>query len=167
MTARDNPSALSSSLAAVLAAHTSDFVGVIDEHGVALFMNRSVRGAPADDVEGKALEQFLSPERARRIRAMVEEARASGQPVIDDAVRIDALDGTERWFVEKCVPLREADGALRFLLVRTSSSASNHVGGCGFARCSGKTSSRSTSAARSSAARAWSPSKPIIACILV
>ena len=119
MTARDNPSALSSSLAVALAAHTSDFVGVIDEHGVALFMNRSVRGAPTDDVEGKSLEQFLSPERAQRLRAMVEEAQASGQPVIDDSVRIDALDGTERWFVEKCIPFREADGPLRFMFVRT------------------------------------------------
>ena len=119
MTARDNPSALSSSLAVALAAHTSDFVGVIDEHGVALFMNRSVRGAPTDDVEGKSLEQFLSPERAQRLRAMVEEAQASGEPVIDDSVRIDALDGTERWFVEKCIPFREADGPLRFMFVRT------------------------------------------------
>ena len=119
MTARDNPSALSSSLAVALAAHTSDFVGVIDEHGVALFMNRSVRGAPTGDVEGKSLEQFLSPARAQRLRAMVEEARASGQPVIDDAVRIDALDGAERWFVEKCIPFREAEGPLRFMFVRT------------------------------------------------
>jgi PAS domain S-box-containing protein len=82
-------------------------------------MNRSVRGAPTGDVEGKSLEEFLSPERAQRIRTMVDEARASGQPVIDDAVRIDALDGTERWFVEKCIPVREADGLLRFMLVRT------------------------------------------------
>ena len=88
MTARDNPSArppasepgpLSSSLASSLAAHTSDFVGVIDEHGVALFMNRSVRGADTGDVEGKPLEEFLSPDgRAQRIRGMLEEARASG-----------------------------------------------------------------------------------------
>ena len=128
MTARDNPTAappsselevLSSSLAASLAAHTSDFVGVMDENGVALFMNRSVRGAERDEVQGKSLEEFLTPERAQRVRAMVEVARASGQPVIDDAVRIDALDGSERWFIEKCIPLREADGPLRFLLVRT------------------------------------------------
>jgi len=92
---------------------------VIDEHGVALFMNRSVRGADTGDVEGKSLEDFLSPERAARIRAMLGEARASGMPVVDDAVRIDALDGSERWFVEKCIPFREADGSLRFLLVRT------------------------------------------------
>jgi two-component system, cell cycle sensor histidine kinase and response regulator CckA len=129
MSAKDNPSArpalaserepLSSSLASALAAHTSDFVGVVDEHGVALFMNRSVRGADPDDVAGKALEEFLSPERALRIREMLAEARVSGQPVIDDAVRIDALDGSERWFVEKCVPVREADGTPRFMLVRT------------------------------------------------
>lgn len=119
MTARDNPTPLSASLAFALAAHTSDFVGVIDEHGIAQFINRSVRGAQADQVEGKPLEEFLSPERATRIRAMVEEARASGQPVIDDAARIDALDGSERWFVEKCIPVREADGLLRFMLVRT------------------------------------------------
>ncbi len=110
---------MSSSLAVALAAHTSDFVGVIDEHGVALFMNRSVRGAPTGDVEGKSLEQFLSPERAQRLRAMVAEAQASGQPVIDDSVRIEAIDGTERWFVEKCIPLREPDGPLRFMFVRT------------------------------------------------
>ncbi|CAN5878644.1 hypothetical protein BH11MYX4_BH11MYX4_35780 [soil metagenome] len=128
MTARDNPSArpasgelgpLSSQLAISLAAHTSDFVGVIDEDGVALFLNRSVRGADPGDVEGKPLEQFLSPDRARRIREMLDEARASGEPVIDDAVRIDALDGSERWFVEKCIPVREADGTVRFMLVRT------------------------------------------------
>ncbi len=67
MSAKDNPSArpvasshepLSSSLAASLAAHTSDFVGVIDVNGVALFMNRSVRGADTGDVEGKPLEEF-------------------------------------------------------------------------------------------------------------
>jgi hypothetical protein len=128
MTASDNPSGgtrsselgpLSASLASSLAAHTSDFVGVIDEHGIALFMNRSVRGADTSDVEGKPLEQFLSPERALRIRSMVAEAQASRQPVIEDSVRIDALDGSERWFVEKCIPFREADGSLRFLLVRT------------------------------------------------
>jgi PAS domain S-box-containing protein len=129
MSANDNPTSgppsigpgpLSSSLALSLAAHTSDFVGVIDEVGVALFMNRSVRGADAGEVEGRPLEEFLSPERARRIRGMLDEARASGQPVIDDAVRIDALDGSERWFVEKCIPFRETrDDTLRFLLVRT------------------------------------------------
>jgi len=128
MTARDNPRArpasselapLSSSLALSLAAHTSDFVGVVDEDGVARFMNRSVRGAEPGDVEGKSLEDFLSPERAQRIRAMLAEAAASGQPVIDEAVRIDALDGSERWFIEKCIPVREADGSRRFMLVRT------------------------------------------------
>ncbi len=128
MTASDNPSTrpeqgelgpLTSSLAVSLAAHTSDFVGVIDEHGVALFMNRSVRGADNSDVEGKTLEQFLSPDRAKQLRAMLDEARASGRPVIEDAVRINALDGSERWFVEKCIPVPEASGALRFLLVRT------------------------------------------------
>ncbi|MDB5218869.1 MAG: sensor hybrid histidine kinase [Myxococcaceae bacterium] len=128
MSAKDNPTtrpppsepeSLSSSFAFALAAHTSDFVGVFDEDGVARFINRSVRGADAGDVEGKPLEQFLSEERAQRIRAMVEEVRASGHPVIDDAVRIVALDGSERWFIEKCIPIREADGALRFMLVRT------------------------------------------------
>jgi PAS domain S-box-containing protein len=128
MPARDNPNsrstssepeALSSPLAFSLAEHTSDFVGVFDEHGVARFINRSVRGASPGDIAGKSLEQFLSPERAQRIRAMVDEVRASGQPVIDDAVRIEALDGSVRWFIEKCIPVREADGALRFMLVRT------------------------------------------------
>jgi two-component system, cell cycle sensor histidine kinase and response regulator CckA len=128
MTARDNPSAspnvtelgpLSSSLASSLAAHTSDFVGVIDERGIALFMNRSVRGADNSDVEGKALEDFLSPGRARQLRGMLDQARATCRPVVEDTVRIDALDGSERWFVEKCIPFREADGSLRFLLVRT------------------------------------------------
>ena len=131
MTAKANPSAplppaqtsaftgFSSALASSLAAHTSDFVGVIDENGIALFMNRSVRGAPLDDVEGKPLEHFLSPERARRIRAMLEEAQRTGQMVLDDAVRIVALDGSERWFLEKCVPVRETDGVVRFILVRT------------------------------------------------
>ena len=82
-------------------------------------MNRSVRGASADAVEGKLLEEFLSPERALRIREMIKEAQASGEAIVDDAVRIDALDGSERWFVEKCVPFAEADGTPRFLLVRT------------------------------------------------
>lgn len=119
MTARDAPDTFSSPLASALAAHTSDFVGVIDEHGVAIFMNRSVRGADNSDVEGKMLEEFLSPERAKRIRAMADEARTTGQAVVFEDVRIDALDGKERWFVEKCIPVREGDGALRFLLVRT------------------------------------------------
>ena len=131
MTAQANPSAplppgettsftgFSSALASSLAAHTSDFVGVIDEDGVALFMNRSVRGADPGDVEGKPLEHFLLPERARRIRAMLDEARSTGRMVMDDAVRIVALDGSERWFVEKCVPVRETDGVVRFILVRT------------------------------------------------
>jgi two-component system, cell cycle sensor histidine kinase and response regulator CckA len=125
MTARDNPTVRPrprelGPLALCLAAHTSDFVGVVDENGLALFMNRSVRGAEPSDVEGKSLEEFLSPERAARLRAMLAEARASGQPVIDDAVRIDALDGTERWFVEKCIPVPDPGGGpLRFMLVRT------------------------------------------------
>ena len=115
----DTTDTLSAALASALAAHTSDFVGVIDEEGVALYMNRSARGAATSDVEGKPLEAFLSPSRAKRIRAMASEARRLGQPVVEEAVRIDALDNTERWFIEKCVPFREADGALRFLLVRT------------------------------------------------
>ena len=119
MTAKDAPTTFSSPLASALAAHTSDFVGVIDERGVAIFMNRSVRGADNTDVEGKTLEEFLSPERAKRVRAMAHEARHSGQPVIVEDVRIDALDGQERWFVEKCIPVHESDGGLRFLLVRT------------------------------------------------
>jgi len=119
MVASDVPSTFSSPLASALAAHTSDFVGVIDEHGVAIFMNRSVRGADNSDVEGKTLEEFLSPERAKRIRAMVEQARQTDQAVIVEDVRIDALDGGQRWFVEKCVPVREASNSLRFLLVRT------------------------------------------------
>ena len=120
MSARDNPSEpLSSSFASSLAAHTSDFVGVIDEDGLALFMNRSVRGAEPGDVEGKLLEQFLSPERAQRIRTMLDEARATGQTVVDEDVRIEALDGSVRWFVEKCVPVRETDGTVRFMLIRT------------------------------------------------
>ena len=127
MPAKDNPTPrplttepeLTSSLAFSLVAHTSDFIGVLDEDGVARFMNRSVRGADPSEVEGKPLEHFLSPERAQRIREMVREVRASGKPMIDDAVRIDALDGSERWFIEKCIPVREADGQLRFMLVRT------------------------------------------------
>ncbi len=128
MPARDNPTPppplttepeLTSSLAFSLVAHTSDFIGVLDEDGIARFMNRSVRGADPSEVEGKPLEHFLSPERAQRIREMVREVRASGKPMIDAAVRIDALDGSERWFIEKCIPVRESDGQLRFMLVRT------------------------------------------------
>jgi two-component system, cell cycle sensor histidine kinase and response regulator CckA len=124
MNARNNPAegpspSELSPLWATLATHTSDFIGVMDEHGVALFMNRSVRGADAGEVEGKSLEEFLSPERARQIRSMLEEARASGQPVVNDALRIDALDGTERWFIEKCIPVPEPHGAPRFMLFRT------------------------------------------------
>ena len=127
MPARDNPTPrpltsepeLTSSLAFSLVAHTSDFIGVLDEDGIARFMNRSVRGADPSEVEGKPLEHFLSPERAQRIREMVREVRASGKPMIDAAVRIDALDGSERWFIEKCIPVHEADGQLRFMLVRT------------------------------------------------
>ncbi|MBX3222905.1 MAG: PAS domain S-box protein [Labilithrix sp.] len=91
----------------------------MDEVGRALFLNRSVRGAVPDDVEGKLLEQFLSPDRAIRIRAMLEEARTTGNAVVDKTVRIDALDGSERWFIEKCVPFQESDESSRFLLVRT------------------------------------------------
>ncbi len=124
MNARNNPAEGPSPselppLWATLATHTSDFIGLMDEHGVALFMNRSVRGAGAGEVEGKSLEEFLSPERARQIRALLEEARVSGQPVVNDALRIDALDGTERWFVEKCIPVPEPHGAPRFMLFRT------------------------------------------------
>ncbi len=111
---------LSSLLAFSLATHTSDFVGVVDGDGIALYMNRSVRGADHSEVEGKPLEAFLSAPRARRIRAMLNEARASGRPVVDDAVRINALDGSERWFVEKCIPVPDpTSDALRYLLIRT------------------------------------------------
>lgn len=83
-------------------------------------MNRSVRGARTSEVEGKPVEAFLSPERAKQIRAMLAQARATGLPVIEDTVKIDALDGSERWFVEKCIPFQEArDHTLRYLLVRT------------------------------------------------
>ena len=124
MNARNNPAKSPSPselppLWATLATHTSDFIGLMNEDGVALFMNRSVRGADAGEVEGKMLEEFLSPERARQIRTMLEEARASGQPVVNDALRIDALDGTERWFVEKCIPVPEPHGSPRFMLFRT------------------------------------------------
>lgn len=121
MSARRTPSLepISSALADALAAHTSDFVGVVDEEGRALFLNRSARGANPGDVQGKLLEEFLSPARARRLRAMLEEARTTGRAITEDDVKIDALDGSERWFIEKCVPVREADGVSRFLLVRT------------------------------------------------
>ncbi len=135
MPARDNPTArapsepelLSSSLASSLAQHTSDFVGVFDEDGIARFINRSVRGADPGDIAGKSLEQFLSPERAQRIRAMVDEVRASGRPIIDADVRIEALDGSVRSFIEKCIPVREEDGALQFMLVRTETTHLRHA----------------------------------------
>ncbi|MFO0741722.1 MAG: PAS domain S-box protein [Labilithrix sp.] len=121
MSSRETPTKgpLSAALAVALADHTSDFVGVVDEGGRALFLNRSVRGASHDDVEGKLLEEFLSPERAVRLRTMLETARETRKAVVEEAVRIDALDGSERWFVEKCVPFQESDGSPRFLLVRT------------------------------------------------
>lgn len=121
MTARRTPSIdpLSAALAVALADHTSDFVGVVDAVGRALFMNRSVRGATTEDVEGKLLEEFLSPSRAVRIREMLQEARTTGKAVVNKSVRIDALDGSERWFIEKCVPFHESDDSPRFLLVRT------------------------------------------------
>jgi PAS domain S-box-containing protein len=121
MSATHNPffGPLSALLAESLATHTSDFVGVVDESGIALYMNRSVRGADHSEVEGKPLEAFLSPERARRVRSMLEQAVATGRPVVDDAVRIHALDGSERWFVEKCIPVAGPNESRRFLLIRT------------------------------------------------
>ena len=102
-----------------LVAQSSDFVGLMDESGIAVFMNRSVRGANQDAVEGKPLEDFLSPERARQVRAMLVEARTSGLPVVNDALRIEALDGAERWFIEKCIPVPRPNGTLHFMLIRT------------------------------------------------
>jgi PAS domain S-box-containing protein len=102
-----------------LAEATSDFVGVMDGAGLALFMNRSVRGAPVSDVEGKLLEEFLSPERARQIRGMIEEVVATGAPAVNDALRITALDGRERSYVERCVPVNDPEAGRLFLLVRT------------------------------------------------
>ena len=101
-----------------LAEHTSDFVGLMDANGVALFINRSVRGAAREDVEGKRLEDFLAPDRARDVRRMLEEAKRTGMPSVNEAVRVVALDGAERWFVEKCVPIGGA-AASTFMLVRT------------------------------------------------
>ena len=123
MTAKSNPSEAAASteidpLWIALATHTSDFFGLMDERGVVLFINRSVRGAESDDITGKTLEEFLTTARAHQVRGMLNEARETGQPVINDSLRIDALDGDERWFVEKCIPT-ESDGALRFLLIRT------------------------------------------------
>jgi PAS domain S-box-containing protein len=102
-----------------LAVSTSDFVGVMDGTGRALFMNRSVRGAPTSDVEGKLLEEFLSPERARQIRGMIAEVLATGEPVVNDALRIMALDGRERSYVERLVPVDDPAKGRLFLLVRT------------------------------------------------
>ncbi len=103
-----------------LAEHTSDFVGLTDSDGVAQFMNRSVRGASPGSVVGKRLEEFLSPERALQVRAMLEDAKRTGLPSVNANLRVVALDGSERWFVEKCVPLSSSIGpATQFMLVRT------------------------------------------------
>ena len=102
-----------------LAAHTSDFIGLLDESGLALHLNRSVRGAEGEDVEGKPLEAFLSPSRAQQIREMIRLAAGSGEPIVNDALRVEALDGSARWFIEKCVPIRQPDGRWLFVLVRT------------------------------------------------
>ena len=102
-----------------LARHTSDFVGLMDEHGRALFMNRSVRGAPVSAVEGKLLEEFLPDERAASLRAMIAKVRETGGPVENDALRVVALDGSERWYVEKCLPVQHPEGPPCFLLIRT------------------------------------------------
>ena len=102
-----------------LAEHTGDFVGLMNEAGRALFMNRSVRGAPGDEVEGKLLEEFLTPERAAQIREMIAQSLRTGQPSVNDRLRVIALDGRERWFVEKCVPVRASDGSRCYMLVRT------------------------------------------------
>lgn len=101
-----------------LAEHTSDFVGLINAEGVALFMNRSVRGAPLEQVVGKRLEEFLGADRAAQIRAMLEETKRTGLPGVNESLQVVALDGTERWFVEKCIPVRVAGEPL-FMLVRT------------------------------------------------
>jgi PAS domain S-box-containing protein len=124
MTARTNPADREPAseldpLWLALAEHTSDFFGLMDEDGLALFMNRSVRGAGTSEVEGRSLEEFLSPERARQIRAMLIEAKNTGKAVVNDALRIAALDGTERWFVEKCIPVPQPNGPMRYLLIRT------------------------------------------------
>ncbi|MBK7585110.1 MAG: PAS domain S-box protein [Myxococcales bacterium] len=102
-----------------LAEHSNDFVGLMDERGVALFMNRSVRDAPGEAVEGKLLEEFLSPERAKQIREMIAQTRRTGRISVNDRLRVITLDGRERWFVEKCVPLQTGDGHELFMLVRT------------------------------------------------
>jgi two-component system, cell cycle sensor histidine kinase and response regulator CckA len=113
------PHLLPSPLWSALAANTSDFVGVMDGTGRALFMNRSVRGAPVAEVEGKLLEEFLAPERARQIRAMIEEVVITGAPAVNDSLRIRALDGSERRYVERCVPVDDPEAGRLFLLVRT------------------------------------------------
>ncbi len=102
-----------------LTAHTSDFVGLVDESGTAVHLNRSVRGAKNESVEGRPLEAFLSTARANQVRDMIRVAALSGAPVVNDALRVDALDGSVRWFVEKCVPIRQLDESWLFVLVRT------------------------------------------------
>lgn len=119
MTARTKPIDGRYELWLALAAHTSDFVGLLDAHGVALHLNRSVRGDDNENVEGQPLETFLPAERAAQIRTMIAVAAATGEPVVNDALRVDALDGSVRWFIEKCVPVRQPDGSWLFVLVRT------------------------------------------------
>lgn len=104
---------------AALVEHTSDFVGLMDEEGIALLMNRSVRGASQHEVEGKPLEEFLGPKRAEQIRSMLEESKRTGQVTVNENLKVLALDGRERWFVEKCVPIPRPDGRTHFMLVRT------------------------------------------------
>ncbi|MBI3205066.1 MAG: PAS domain S-box protein [Myxococcales bacterium] len=103
-------------LGAALAEHCSDFIGLMDADGVALFLNRSVRGAPSDQVEGKRLEEFLTHDRALQVRALLEEARRTGGPALNPDAHVIALDGSDRWFSEKCVPI---EGGKIYMLVRT------------------------------------------------
>ena len=103
-------------MGSALAEHCSDFVGVMDADGVALFLNRSVRGASKEQVEGKRLEEFLSADRARQVRILLQAAKRTGRPSESEEVHVIALDGTDHWFAEKCVPIPGGD---HFLLVRT------------------------------------------------
>ncbi|MCC6902231.1 MAG: PAS domain S-box protein [Polyangiaceae bacterium] len=103
-------------LGAALAEHCSDFIGLMDADGVALFLNRSVRGAPSDQVEGKRLEEFLTHDRALQVRALLEEAKRTGRPALNPDAHVIALDGSDRWFSEKCVPI---EGGKIYMLVRT------------------------------------------------
>ena len=103
-------------LGSALAEHCSDFIGLMNADGVALFLNRSVRGAPKEQVEGKLLEEFLAPERARAVRALLGEAKRTGKPALNPDAHVIALDGSDRWFAEKCVPI---EGGKTFMLVRT------------------------------------------------